>query len=112
MNGKHVGNHKGGYLSFSRDITEYIKNVDISNIDLLVKVIDNLKENGEAYGKQANPRGNIYYVTTGGIWQTVWIESVPVNYLKNVKITPFYDENKVEFEPECISENNKNNIIK
>ena len=112
INGKHVGNHKGGYLSFSIDITEYIKNVDISNIDLLVKVIDNLKENGEAYGKQANPRGNIYYVTTGGIWQTVWIESVPVNYLKNVKITPFYDENKVEFEPECISENNKNNIIK
>ena len=78
----------------------------------MVKVIDNLKENGEAYGKQANPRGNIYYVTTGGIWQTVWIESVPVNYLKNVKITPFYDENKVEFEPECILENNKNNIIK
>ena len=112
INGIHVGNHKGGYLSFSIDITEYIKNLDISNIDLMVKVIDNLKENGEAYGKQANPRGNIYYVTTGGIWQTVWIESVPVNYLKNVKITPFYDENKVEFEPECILENNKNNIIK
>ena len=104
INGKHVGNHKGGYFSFSFDITEYLEK-DLSNVDLMVKVIDNLKEDGEAYGKQANPRGNIYYIPTGGIWQTVWIESVPVNYLKNVKITPFYDDAKVEFEPECIINN-------
>ena len=106
INGKHVGNHKGGYLSFSFDITEYIQQ-DLSNVDIIVRVIDNLKENGEAYGKQANPRGNIYYIPTGGIWQTVWIESVPDNYLKNVKMTPFYDEGKIEFEPECIIHNNK-----
>ena len=86
INGKHVGNHKGGYLGFSIDITNSIKNLaNISEIDLIVKVVDNLKENGEAYGKQSNPRGNIYYIPTGGIWQTVWIESVSVNYLKNVK---------------------------
>ena len=110
INGKHVGNHKGGYLGFSIDITDSIKNLtDISNIDLIVRVIDNLKENGEAYGKQSNPRGNIYYITTGGIWQTVWIESVPVNYLKNIKITPFYDDGIIEFEPECIIGNK--NII-
>jgi beta-galactosidase/beta-glucuronidase len=106
INGKHVGNHKGGYLSFSFDITEYVQQ-DLSNVDLLVRVFDNLKENGEAYGKQANPRGNIYYITTGGIWQTVWIESVPNNYLKNVKMTPFYDDGKIEFEPECIVNNEK-----
>ena len=106
INGKHVGNHKGGYLSFSFDITEYVQQ-DLSNVDLLIRVFDNLKENGEAYGKQANPRGNIYYITTGGIWQTVWIESVPNNYLKNVKMTPFYDDGKIEFEPECIVNNEK-----
>ena len=106
INGKHVGNHKGGYLSFSFDITEYVQQ-DLSNVDLLVRVFDNLKENGEAYGKQANPRGNIYYITTGGIWQTVWIESIPNNYLKNVKMTPFYDDGKIEFEPECIVNNEK-----
>ena len=104
INGKHVGNHKGGYSSFSFDITDYVKD-DLSNVDLIVRVIDNLKENGEAYGKQSNPRGNIYYIPTGGIWQTVWIESVPVNYLKNVKMTPIYDEGKIEFEPECIISN-------
>ena len=115
INGKHVGNHKGGYLGFSIDITNSIQNLsDISEVDLMVKVVDNLKENGESYGKQSDPRGNIYYIPTGGIWQTVWIESVPINYLKNVKMTPFYDEGKIEFEPECIIENNniKNNKIK
>ena len=112
INEKHVGNHKGGYLSFSFDITDYIQ--DLSNVDIIVRVLDDLKENGEAYGKQASPRGNIYYVPTGGIWQTVWIESVPVNYLKNVKMTPLFDEEKIEFFPECIIEDNKklkNNII-
>ena len=97
INGKHVGNHKGGYLGFSIDITNSIQNLsDISEVDLMVKVVDNLKENGESYGKQSDPRGNIYYIPTGGIWQTVWIESVPINYLKNVKMTPFYDEGKIE----------------
>ena len=115
INGKHVGNHKGGYLGFSFDITETIKNSDdISEIDLIVKVVDNLKENGEAYGKQSNPRGNIYYIPTGGIWQTVWIESVPKNYIKNIKITPNYDKGILEFESECIidGKNFINNNIK
>ena len=114
INGKHVGNHKGGYLGFSIDITNSIKNLaNISEIDLIVKVVDNLKENGEAYGKQSNPRGNIYYIPTGGIWQTVWIESVSVNYLKNVKMTPSYDLGIIELEPECIINdiNIKNNVI-
>ena len=67
IEGKHVGNHKGGYFSFSFDITNFLPQ-DLSNVDLIVRVIDNLKENGEAYGKQSNPRGNIYYIPTGGIW--------------------------------------------
>ena len=109
INGKHVGNHKGGYFSFSFDITDFVKD-DLTNVDIIVRVIDNLKENGEAYGKQSNPRGNIYYIPTGGIWQTVWIESLPENYLKNVKMTPIYDEGKIQFEPECII--NNINILK
>ena len=110
INGKWVGNHSGGYFSFTFDITDFVK-TNLSNVDIIVRVVDNLKENGEAYGKQANPRGNIYYIPTGGIWQTVWIESVPNNYLKNVKMTPLYDEGKIEFEPECVISNNNNNNI-
>ena len=106
INGKWVGNHSGGYFAFTFDITDFVQ-TNLSNVDIIVRVIDNLKEKGEAYGKQANPRGNIYYIPTGGIWQTVWIESVPNNYLKNIKMTPLYDDGKIEFEPECIINNIK-----
>ena len=61
INEKWVGNHKGGYLSFSFDITEFVID-NLSNVDIIVRVFDNLKENGEAYGKQSNPRG-IYIIS-------------------------------------------------
>ncbi|NLD26131.1 MAG: glycoside hydrolase family 2, partial [Acholeplasmataceae bacterium] len=50
-----------------------------------------------AYGKQKlNPKG-IWYTPITGIWQTVWLESVPVNYLKDLKITTDFDEKSVTF---------------
>ena len=39
----------------------------------------------------------IHLYKNRGIWQTVWIESVPKTYIKNVKITPRYDEPSVTF---------------
>lgn len=87
INKKHVGDHVGGYLPFSFDITDYIK--DGKNI-LRVEVIDEL-DIEEAYGKQRRDRGGMWYTPTTGIWQTVWCESVPDSYIKGVKITPALD---------------------
>ena len=97
INSEKVGYHKGGYTTFSFDITKYIKKNETENIELIVKVEDNYNKTNESYGKQGIPRGKIWYIATGGIWQTVWIESVPKNYIKNVKITPNYDKNEVSF---------------
>ena len=96
INEQKVGEHDGGYTSFYFDITNYIKK-DLKNIEIVVKVQDNYDENGAAIGKQGNPKGKIFYTRTGGIWQTVWIESVPETYIKDVKITPQYDFNSVSF---------------
>ena len=96
INEQKVGEHDGGYTSFYFDITNYIKK-DLKNIEIVVKVQDNYDENGAAIGKQGNPKGKIFYTRTGGIWQTVWIESVPETYIKDVKITPQYDFNSVPF---------------
>ena len=96
INDKKVGEHDGGYTSFYFDITNYIDN--LSNIKLVVKVIDNYSKDGAAFGKQGYPRKDFYfYSRTGGIWQTVWIESVPNTYIKDVKITPNYDNHSVSF---------------
>ena len=91
-----VGEHDGGYTSFYFDITKFVQS-KLSQTEIIVKVKDNYCENGAAIGKQGNPRGKIFYTKTGGIWQTVWIESVPKNYIKDIKITPLYDSHSVSF---------------
>ena len=79
--------HEGGYLPFEVDITDYLKNDNMENI-LEVKVIDLLSEN-YPYGKQCRKRGGMWYTPISGIWQSVWLESVPEDYIKNIKITPY-----------------------
>ena len=96
INNKKVGEHDGGYTSFYFDITNYI-NKDLDKTEIVVKVKDNYSKDGAAFGKQGRPRNQIFYTQTGGIWQTVWIESVPKTYIKDVKITPKYDEPSVTF---------------
>ncbi len=80
-----LGSHEGGYLSFSFDITEVVKR-DGEN-RLVVKVTDELDKD-YPYGKQCVKRGGMWYTPTSGIWQNVWIENVPDNYIESVKITP------------------------
>ena len=52
-----------------------------------VRVIDRL-DTELAYGKQCQKRGGMWYTQTSGIWQTVWLEQVPDEYIKSIKITP------------------------
>lgn len=97
INGNKVGSHDGGYAPFYFDITEYVREGE--KVILVVKVVDNLNKDGAAYGKQSEKRGGIWYTATSGIWQTVWVESVPKTYLQKVKITPNYDDASVTFLP-------------
>lgn len=80
-----IGSHEGGYLSFTFNITEGVKR-DGEN-HLVVKVTDELDKD-YPYGKQCVKRGGMWYTPTSGIWQNVWIENVPDNYIESVKITP------------------------
>ena len=80
-----IGSHEGGYLSFTFDITEAVKRDEENN--LVVKVTDELDKD-YSYGKQCVKRGGMWYTPTSGIWQNVWLENVPDNYIESVKITP------------------------
>lgn len=92
VNEKLVGEHEGGYIPFSFDITEFI---NIEENSLEVRVSDPL-DLDLPYGKQCKKRGGMWYTPTSGIWQTVWAESVPDNYIKNIKITPDTEKVKIE----------------
>ncbi len=84
VNGQNVGSHTGGYLPFSFDVTAHIH--DGEN-HLRVEVRDPLDRN-LPYGKQTDKRGGMWYTKISGIWQTMWLESVPDGYIESVKITP------------------------
>lgn len=97
LNDKMVGGHKGGYTPFTCELTDYILPEGEEN-QLVVRVQDFTDRNSYSRGKQKTKRGGIWYSPQSGIWQSVWLESTPKEYLESVKITPDYDNAQVEFE--------------
>lgn len=81
-----------GYTPFSADITDHLK----EEITILVKVRDFSDTTYHSRGKQKRKRGGIWYTAQSGIWQTVWLESVPNSYIRSLRITPLFDESAVE----------------
>lgn len=85
INNEYLGKHEGGYLPFTFDITNFVKKDSLNH--LVVKATDTLSTD-YPYGKQCKKRGGMWYTPISGIWQTVWLENVPTNYIKSVQITP------------------------
>lgn len=93
-----IASHIGGHSSFSVDITDKLTD---GAATLYVKVIDNTDENAQPVGKQRrypNGGGDIFYTSTSGIWQTVWMEAVEKAYISNIKATPDIDNNQLTFD--------------
>lgn len=91
--------HVGGQTSFSIDITDLIT---YGENEVKVSVKDYHKDLDIPRGKQfwKEESESIFYTTTTGIWQTVWLEPVSKKYIKNIFITPEFDEKSVKFEYE------------
>ena len=83
VNGIKVCTHDGGYLPFLADITHTLR--DGENI-IEVRVKDDLNTD-YPYGKQSKKRGGMWYTPISGIWQSVWLESLPSNHIEKIKIT-------------------------
>lgn len=94
VNGQKAGTHKGGYVSFCFDITQYAKEGE--NVLTLYAIDDN--RNGiQCRGKQCGGyySGGCDYTRTTGIWQTVWLEFVPKAYIEKVYYYPNIAESSV-----------------
>lgn len=89
INGKKVGDHRGGYSSFDFDITDYLRS--IKEQQLTVCVWDPTDEGTQPRGKQVNHPGGIYFTSVTGIWQTVWLEPVNEAYIASAKYYPDID---------------------
>ncbi len=93
VDGQEVARHEGGYLPFSADITKYAK----ESFTLSLTVFDDLS-GVYPYGKQKRERGGMWYTPVSGIWQSVWLESVPENYIRALKVTPTLKNVTIEVE--------------
>nr|NHJ87851.1 beta-galactosidase [Asgard group archaeon] len=96
VNNIEVITHQGGYTPFSVDITDKIS-IKGEN-DLQIRVYDPSEKGKQPSGKQWLKPGMVFYTTISGIWQTVWLENVPKNYLSKIKITPDIDRELLKLE--------------
>ncbi len=107
LNGERVGEHEGGYIGFTLDITDIIEKNNI----LVVRVEDPSSDIEIPRGKQFwfEKPTSIFYPRVSGIWQTVWLECVSLkNYLKWVKITPNIDDSHIILECDVAGKGNPN----
>ena len=93
VNGQEAGSHTGGYLPFALDVTELIEG-DAFTLEL--RVTDPTDTGSLSRGKQRLKNTGIWYTPQSGIWQTVWLESVPQNYIHSLHVTPLFDAHQVE----------------
>ncbi len=87
VNGTLVCSHAGGYTPFNADITDALKDGEMQEI--VVRAGDDAADLAKPRGKQdwqLEPH-SIWYPRTTGIWQTVWLETVPCTRIRSVQWT-------------------------
>ena len=96
INDQYVLTHVGGYVPFHVDITPYLNESLVFNIYL--RVSDLSDTSYHITGKQRINHEGIFYTPQSGIWQTVWLESVSHDYIKDITLKPLYDQSAIFLE--------------
>ena len=98
VNGKAVGRHYGGSVSFVFEITEAVRE---GENDLVVYAFDDVQSEVQPSGKQSTrPESyGVHYTRITGIWQTVWLEARPQRFLESVHIVPDLDKGRFILTP-------------
>ena len=87
VNGEPVGTHRGGYVSFSFDLTPYLTEGENT---LVINAQDDERDPLIPRGKQSEEyfSHGCDYTRTTGIWQSVWLEYVPKTHIKSIRLYP------------------------
>lgn len=87
VNGVLAGEHKGGYVSFSFDVTALLR---AGENEITVYAEDDTRDRLIPSGKQSHEYHSFgcFYTRTTGIWQTVWLEFLPAVHIERVKYYP------------------------
>jgi hypothetical protein len=91
VNGTLVATHRGGYDSFSADVTDALTSTGPQ--ELVVGVTDLTDKTWQPIGKQRIvPDRGIFYTSSSGIWQTVWMEPVAPAHIDALQTRPDIDD--------------------
>jgi beta-galactosidase/beta-glucuronidase len=93
LNGKELGQHRGGYDGFTFDITDSL--APGATQQLVVAVWNPIDSGTQPRGKQVGRPGGIMYTPSTGIWQTVWLEVVPAVRIDSLQVVPDVDAKTV-----------------
>jgi hypothetical protein len=94
VDGRAVGQHRGGYDPFTFDITDALAR-DSATHELVVAVRDPTDAGEQPRGKQVQRPRSIWYTANTGIWQTVWLETVPAWHVAGLRIDPDLERRRV-----------------
>ncbi|CAO1612829.1 unnamed protein product [Parajaminaea phylloscopi] len=93
--GIQLGQHRGGHMPFSLDVTTQIRSAQSQGgkFNVVVRVQDKIQDLDQPRGKQYwRPKSeSIFYTPTTGIWQSVWLERVPRLRIERAIMTPDID---------------------
>ncbi len=95
LNDTYLGKHEGGYLPFVFDITASVLRQGENHLRLIAT---DALDKTYPYGKQTLNPGGMWYTPVSGIWQSVWLENVPTQYIHSLKLTA--DRNSLSIEVE------------
>ena len=101
VNGTRAGSHQGGFDGFSLDISELLIKGD--NQTIRVRVWDPSDAGPQPRGKQVQVPKSIWYTPVTGIWQTVWLETVPIQHITAVTSRTDWENKTLIFSPEIQS---------
>lgn len=106
INGKSVGSHIGGFISFEFDITSALVEGENS---IVITATDLLRKSLQPGGKQSKRFDSYgcFYTRTTGIWQTVWLENVPNSYIISTKCTPSVANSALYIDAKCANAHGK-----
>ncbi|MGL4941705.1 MAG: glycoside hydrolase family 2 protein [Thermoguttaceae bacterium] len=107
VNGEKVGDvHTGGYTPFTFGSDAKSPGVAAFKVgeenEIVVSVWDPTSDSYQPRGKQINNPHGIWYTPVTGIWQTVWLEAVPKQFVSNFKLTPSLKDGTLQIEAQCI----------
>ena len=96
-----MGDHSGGYDHFAFDISPFLTRGGPQEI--VISVWDPVDSGTQPRGKQVmNPSG-IWYTSVTGIWQSVWLEPLPMQNIETFKLITDVDQDSILMRIVCVN---------